>query len=320
VTEPSPTPEIPLKPLPTEGPDYRANPTPAPGTDLISRGPSGVIAVAAVILAAAPLYLFFRNGIFGGVDALHPPSLLAVNLSFCAVIMAVLAIFRGRGIANQRPVLIASLVAAVLGLAGPVIFFSQGMHWRRSIEFGELARAQHIAHAARLYAETHRNKFPPSLVPLVLAKETDPWHLPPEDLISPFRPTPQLQDKDIEALRKDWASSPDKAEELLQSHSDYMYLGADLPDKTDNDVWLHNAGQIIIVTGVQRDANDKVIGGFDPRIGVNITLGMASGDSKFVLAPDMGKALEASNEARKAYGLPPMDDFAVIKKKPTLPK
>jgi hypothetical protein len=270
---------------------------PQPQGELLTRGPSGVLALAAAIIAALPFYFFFRNGWSGGVTAKNPPSLFAVNLSFCAMIMGVLALYRVRQMPGQALVRAGSILAIILGMGGPIVFFAQGMNWRHSIEYGELIRAGTIAKAARAYAEAHAGQFPPGLATLVAADEKDAWHIRPEDLLSPFRPTRPV---DVAAVRS--ASAAD-AEKLVLAHSDFAYLGADLPGQ-EKFVYQKDAGAIIAVASKQENG-----AAFDRRIGDNITIAFASGEPRFVPAWELAKVIEASNAARADRGLPPIDDF-----------
>lgn len=250
-----------------------------------------------MIIAVGAFVLFFRRGIDGGVDKDHPPSIFAVNISFCAIIMGVLAVYRIRRLDRQALVRAGALAAIVLGMAGPFVFFWQGMHWRHSMEYGELARVGRIADAAREYAVAHNGKFPPGLAPLLLAGESDSWRLTPEDLRSPFRKTPPLTD--VSALKKLGAAAAEKA---VLEHSDFVYLGADLPGD-EKFAGQKDANPIIVVTSKKETGEP-----FDRRLGDNIPVGFGSGYPRYILDRDMAKTLEESNQARVLRGLPAMDD------------
>jgi hypothetical protein len=280
--------------------------TPAKRTegDLIPAGPAGIIALAALITAAIAVSFFLRKGIYGGVDEMHPVSLMGVNLAFCAMIMAALAAYRCRGVPNQKHSRLAALAALLLSMAGITLAMFQVIHWRKSTEFAELKRCEIIATSAKEYARAHDNRYPAGLAVLVAAPEGSPWRIPAEALSSPYRATKPITD--LAALKTLLAEKPDLAEALVLKHSDFVYLGADLPGK-DKYAMQMDASRIIVATSKQDNG-----AAFDKRLGEKITVAFANGQSKFIEAPALGEFLKQSNAARADRELPPMDNFGKL--------
>ena len=203
--------------------------------------------------------------------------------------MGALAIFRVRRMAGQGLVRAAAIAAVVLGMAGPMVFFGQGMHWRKSTEGMELEQLKKVAYAARQYAQAHGGAFPPNMAAMVEA-----GLLSPSDLISPFRGTRAL------------VASAKIDDQQLLAHSDYIYLGAGIGGKAQQD----EAGLAprLIVAAAKTERGTA----FDKRLGESISVAFASGDAKFIPAADFAAVLTASNEARKKLGLGEMDEFGKV--------
>lgn len=137
----------------------------------IMRGASEILALAGVIVGAASLLLAFFTP--GGeprvMGTRNPPSLLALNLAFCAMLMGVLAVYRVRGMAGQGLVRAGALAALLMGLAGPVVYARQAVTWRLAMQTAEMENLNKIGAAARVYAKRHSDMFPPDLEMLVTA-------------------------------------------------------------------------------------------------------------------------------------------------------
>jgi hypothetical protein len=305
----------------TPAPDDSGNPQPTepktaipgadgPQHDLIPPGRGGgIIAIAAIIIAALAIFLLFRRGWYGGVDERNPPSLMAVNLAFCALIMSALAIYRARGVAGQRPTRIAAAVAIVIGMSGPVIAVCQVIHWKKSTEFGELDRVSQIAKKAKAYAQAHGNKYPTSLAVMICADPSEPWYLNPDALHSPFRAN--RKPMNLAMIRSEFPTNPAEAERLVMESSHYVYLGNDLPGKEKYEMQM-DAPKIIVAASKQ-DSNGMAA--FDRRLGERIPIAWANGEAKFVDAKDLDPYIKDSNAARADRELPPMDAYGRIQKK-----
>lgn len=263
--------------------------------DLLSEGPSGPLAIAAAVFAAAAMGLFFSEGLAGGVTAEKPPNLWAVNFSFCAMILAVLTIYRVRKLTGQAVVRTAAIIALLAGLAGPLVYFAQGMHWRNSIEGRELRNLARIAQASRDYARAHDGAFPGGLADL-LGPHATPARLSAGDLCSPFRGPPEL--------RIPLNGSNADVEREIAAHCDYVYLGTGVRGARRPDgSWELSPKLIIAASKTAKGA------AFDKRLHDQISVAFASGDAKYIPAAKFEAVLQASNEERRKLKLPPLDEF-----------
>ncbi len=174
------------------------------------------IAVSGAICGVAGLVLLLSRTV--GVN--HPPNILAVNLSFCALLMGVGILLYAKGTTGTGPAAAAAAIAIFTGLVGPALFAKQSFTWRQESENRELANVAAIATAANRFATEHAGAYPTDLAVLLEQK-----YITPQTLLSPFAGTAILTE-DVAALRAKSKESDVPA--AIDAHSDYTYVGGDL--------------------------------------------------------------------------------------------
>jgi type II secretory pathway pseudopilin PulG len=223
------------------------------------------IAIAGVLLGSVALAL----ALVSRVDAFQPPSLLAANLAFCAMLMGAAMLFYARGTPGTRPAAVASLASLLLGMTATFLFTAQAVHSRQAREDLELANIRAIATAANEYATAHQGTYPPNLHALIQAG------LNPRTLQSPYG-----QHKNI---------NPENLAPAVDDASDYLYLAGDLQD-------------------VSKDAAPTLLVAVSKNtvLRVNLALAFADGTSRFVTLEEISPVITACNSARARLNLPPL--------------
>jgi type II secretory pathway pseudopilin PulG len=229
------------------------------------------IASAGVLLGSVALALTLTSG----VNAFQPPSLLAANLAFCAMLMGAAMLFYARGTPGARPAAVASLASLLLGMTATFLFTAQAVHSRQAREDLELANIRAIATAGNEYAAAHQGAYPPNLQALIQAG------LDPRMLQSPYGQHKNINPKDL-------APAVDDA-------SDYLYLAGDLQD-------------------VSKDAAPTLLVAVSKNtvLRVNLALAFADGTSRFVTLDEISPVITACNSARAKLNLPPLKTPPII--------
>jgi hypothetical protein len=244
------------------------------------------IAAAGLILGVVGIVLLAMKAVGTG----HPPNILAVNLSFCALMMGVGILFYARGTPGTGPAAVASLLAILTGLVGPALYARQAVVWRKATDDREIGNVRAIAAAARTYANEHGGAYPPDLATMLEQK-----FITPQTLLSPYNATAPLTD-DVAALRAKF--SPEQVYGTVDAHSDYQYLAGDVKVPAGGDV----PKAIIVACG--KDAIMRV----------NVSVAFADATASYITMENKEKLLEASNSARATLGLPPMTTPAVVQR------
>lgn len=251
----------------------------------LMQGPSAPLATAALLLGLIALLLAFFT-LSGGfaprtVDPAHPPSLLAVNLSFFAMFLGVASLYRVRRLSRQTLTRLAALAGLLLGLAGPIAYSYQALQWRKAMQQNEEANVQAIVAAARRYADAHDGLYPSGLATLLSS-----GLLTPERLWSPF---PAVQTTG--PLRSRAERAADRTPEQHAADSDYEYVGAGLRSEMARQVPDFASKAVVVFAR-------------EPRMKAVLTVGFADGAVKFLHPEEVGAALVANNEVREKVGLP----------------
>jgi hypothetical protein len=252
------------------------------------------VAICGIIVALVGLTLLMSRT----VDEVHPPSLLGVYLSFCAMMMGIGILFYARGTPGTRAATVACMLAIGLGLAGTFVFARQSVVSRTASEQRELANVSAIANAAAAYAKAHGGAYPLDIAVLLEQKL-----IAPEVLHSPYERLDRMTVNGIEdALAKQWPSRADMLKEI-QERSDYEYWGGDLrlPSAT--------APATNAALGANtRDLFAQIIVACRhyPIERSELSLAMSDGTAQFVTLPDFERLFAASNQAREALGIAPM--------------
>ena len=250
--------------------------------------PLGFCALVCGILALVLLLL-------KPIDVNHPPNVLAVNLSFCALLMGAGIIFYARGTSGTGAARAIALAGLLAGLAGPAIFAKQTVDWRKGTEGRELENVSSITRAANAYAVEHNGQYPPNLLVLLEGK-----YLTPESLISPFAATAVLTD-DVKELRTKFKES--EVLSTIDAHSDYTYSGGDLVLPS-----VATSAPATAAAAATRPATlpPEIIVAYAkfPVMRVNIAVAYVDGNANFVSLEEAEAAVKACNDARVKLGLP----------------
>jgi hypothetical protein len=232
------------------------------------------VALAGVLLGSVALALTLTSRI----NASQPPSLLAANLAFCAMLIGAAMLFYARGTSGTRPAAVAALASLLLGMTATFLFTAQAVHSRQAREDLELANIRAIATAANQYAVLHQGAYPPSLAVLlenhVLGSQT---------LQSPYGQHSPLLIGNA-ALEKD--HTPDDSVLAIDAASDYLYLAGDFKN-------------------VPKDAAPALLIAVSKNtvLRVNLALAFADGTSRFVTLEEIAPVIAACNAARAKIGL-----------------
>lgn len=255
----------------------------------IMNGPSGVLAAAGAIVGMLGLGLAlldmgpWRVGVRAiGVE--HPPSLLAVNISFCSLFMGVAGLYRVRRMPRQTVTRMAAMAAVLMGLAGPMVFSLQSAQYRRVRAEAEVGNVEAIVRGARAYAMKHGGTYARDLEMLLGAGLVNA-----SDLQSPYmpvRPSPWpdaakrvIGVGDVVAWRK------------IAAESDYLYVGGDL---TESMVASADGAALVVVFAKT------------PRDRVALTVGFADGRAVLLPEEKIEGVRAACDAARGRAGLKPL--------------
>jgi hypothetical protein len=231
------------------------------------------------------------------VTAFVPPSLLAVNLAFCAMLIGAGILFYARGTPGTRVARALSLAALLLGMIGTLQFTWQAVQSRLAREALELANVRAVARAAAEYAGAHEGIYPSDL--LVLLEE---GRLEPQTLQSPYGAWHPLFEE--LAQTRDGATRPaaplaaaPRAELLrsVETASDYLYLGGDLKNVPPD-----AAGAILVAVS----ANTV--------LRVSLAAAFADGTSRFLTPDEVPAVIARCNAARKKMGLGDLRPPAIL--------
>lgn len=233
------------------------------------------IGVASAVIGVISLVMLITRL----VSAYQPPALIAVNLSFCAMMMGVGILFYIRHTPRMRIALVSSIIAMATGLAGPVLFAKLSIDYRSAEQNQELANLTAIAAAAKTYAQSHDGNYPPDLATLVEQKL-----IPESALHSPYERmaiAPTTLPTDHGALQK-----------YLDDHTDYQYFGQGLRLQSapsahpDEDLFPH------ILLASRRDPIERR----------DLSVGFTDGRADMIGLEEAEQILKTSNDARKSFG------------------
>ncbi|MEI8194831.1 MAG: hypothetical protein WCI73_02865 [Phycisphaerae bacterium] len=271
--------------------------------DSLSRlmhGPSGILAAAALLLGLLSLLMFQSR-----TQIRTPPSLLAVNISFCVILMGITALYRVRRMSRQTLTRLTAAAALLLGLAGPVIYSWQTLQFRQAMQNAETANVSAIVsfcHHYAEYAEGNHGSYPPDLATLV---SNGGGGVLIESLVSPY--TGQTPDV-FGSLPTPATTAPQSSADIpsalpkvtftefaakVRVHSDYEYVGADL--RTD-----------LFAKVPELKKNAIVVFSKEARMRAFIAVGFADGRVELLGPEQTIAALKANNESRAQAGLPPL--------------
>jgi hypothetical protein len=251
------------------------------------------VAICAAICGVAGLALQLTSTV--GVN--RPPNLLAVNLSFCAILMGAGIILYARGTPGTGRAAVAALLGILTGMVGPMVFAKQTVDHHLLTENRELDNVRSIALAAGKYAANHDGAYPADLLILL-----DEKLLAPEQLESPF-----VFGKRHETLGNLWSlkksmKRPDLLR-ALEEDSDYLYSAGDvklpaapIPENAKDP----GPGQIIVAssnTAVMRK---------------NLAVSFVDGTSRFITVDQIDDVMAACNKGRATIGLPALRPPPII--------
>jgi hypothetical protein len=235
------------------------------------------VAVCGVICAVAGIVLLLMKTI----DDAHPPSILGVNLSFCAIMMGVGILFYARGTTGTKAAARTCVLAMVVGLAGTLVFTKQSFDYRMQAEGQELGNVAAIANAARGYATAHGGTYPADLGVMLEEKLITPetLHSPNAGTALAERTTMGPEDK----TRGDFLK-------YVEAHSDYQYFG----------------GNLKLKDGAEEFSKIVVASGYEPIKRTNLVVGFADGRADFVDLEEAENVVKAANAARAKLGFAAM--------------
>ncbi len=243
------------------------------------------IAIGGLICAVGGLVLLLMKTI----DESHPPAVLAVNLSFCAMLMGVGILFYAKGTRGTGIAAVVCGLAIVIGFAGPLVYAKQTLDYRKRSEDRELGNVAAIATAAQQYARAHGGDYPADLGVMLEDKL-----ISPELLHSPYEATAVAERTQMggeDKTRADFLK-------YVDAHSDYQYFGGDLK-------WKDSPAEF---------ANIVVASGKDPIMRTHIAVAFADGRSDFVDLEQAENVVKAANAARATLGFPAMRPPASVEK------
>lgn len=269
----------------------QTNPPPHEPDDVFTRlmnGPSGPLAWASFLIGGGAIWIFLLAAPGGtlktdpqtGVPI--PPSLLAVNLSFCGLFLAVATLYRIRQLPRQwvtRPI---GILALLFGLAGPAIYSWQTLLWRAGTQTMEVQNVQTILTTARTYAGKHDGQYPPTLAHLLDSG------LELQRLYSPYighRVTASAVRMHLTPLKGTLPTLP--------TDIDYEYVGAGL--RTDFTAKIPDFEKYAIVVFAK-----------EARMRAFLTVGFMDGSVKLLAPEEVTQTLQENNQVRTKAGLPPL--------------
>jgi hypothetical protein len=231
------------------------------------------------------------------VGAEHPPNVIAVNLSFCALLMGAGLIFYAKGTPGTGAAVLVAVAALLTGLAGPALYARQTLFWRAGTEGRELENVAAIARAAKAYAAENGGVYPPDLMVLL-----EQQRITPKTLISPFGATEILKD-DVKALRARFKDEDVRS--TIDAHSDYIYVGSDLrlPPATQPGAQAEGFPPEIVVAYAK-----------SPVMRSNQAVAFADGRGRFATLEQAQQIWQAGNKARAKLGLPALAHPASVER------
>lgn len=277
--------------LPYNTPMTQTNPTAQEPDDVFTRlmnGPSGPLAWAGFIIGGGAIWIFLsaapngtlRTDPLTGVPV--PPSLLAVNLSFCGLFLAVATLYRIRQLPKQWVTRSIGILALLFGLAGPAMYSWQTLLWRAGTQAMEVQNVKAILATARTYAGTHEGQYPPTLAHLLDSG------LELQRLYSPYighRDTASAVRKHLTPLKDTLPTLP--------TDIDYEYVGAGL--RTDFAGKVPDFEKYAIVVFAK-----------EARMRAFLTVGFMDGSVKLLAPEEVTQTLQENNQVRNQAGLPPL--------------
>lgn len=277
-------------------PATHSSPEPEDALARLMHGPSGPLAWAGFLLGLLALGLFYLA--FGPGGLIHraitpetPPSLLAVNLSFCALFMGVASLYRVRRLPRQTLVRVIAACSLLLGLAGPALYSWQTLQWRGAMQTREIENMRQILAAVPPYLSRHDGHYPPNLEALLEVG------LDVKYLSSPYT---GHQSKHEGSVRK-WTT-----EDLKQfaAHGDYDYLGAGLAEPVFTSDSALTKNKFVLVVGKEA------------RLRAFVAVGFADGRVELLGPEQTVAALQANHEMRAKAGLPPLRSPTTVPAEP----
>lgn len=241
------------------------------------------ITMAALVMALAGLGLLLS----GQVDGAHPPSIIGINLSSCAMLMGLGILLWAKGCSAVRWTLWVSLAAVVIGAGGTPVFVKGVVEQRKAMEQRELDNVAAIVRAAQAYAHDQGGAFPPSLDVLL-----DQHRLNSDDLHSPYG-SDETSDQ-LKALAQRKLSAAD-FDQWFARHSDYEYHGADLRISATASAASAPAtlpAEMLVATGKQAIMR------------IHFAVAFADGSTRLATLEEAESILRMSNAARVRAGLP----------------
>jgi hypothetical protein len=253
------------------------------------------IAICGLICGVAGVSLLLAKTI----DEAHPPAVLAVNLSFCAMMMGVGILFYARGTKGTRLAAVICALAIAVGFVGPLVYAKQTLDYRKRSEDRELGNVAAIANAARKYAVAHDGTYPADMG--VLLEEN---LITPDTLHSPYAGTAFAERTHMGPEDK----TRDDFLKYLDAHSDYQYFGGDLKGETilkNRSEWNEN---LATTSTQEEDAFTKIVvaSGKEPIMRIHIAVAFADGRSDFVDLEQAENVVKAANAARQLLGFAAM--------------
>jgi len=221
------------------------------------------------------------------ITAFTPPSLLAVNLASCAMLMGAGILFYARGTPGTRAAAAASLLAIALGMAGTLLYSRQAVQSRLARETLELQNVQTVAAAAETYARTHAGAYPADLLALL-----EDGVLAPQALQSPYGRRDPLFN---EFARAHAAVPRPTLLASVETASDYLYLGGDL-----NNVPQPLASDLLVA------ASTSTV------LRASLAVAFADHHARFITLEEVPKVMADCNAARAKMGLGPLRPPAII--------
>ena len=229
-------------------------------------------------------------GLLTQISAFNPPSFLAMNLAFCAILIGVGILVYANGTPGTGGAAVFSLAAILMGLSGTAIYARKAVRFREACESRETDNLTDIAGAARKYALAHGGVYPADLLVLL-----DAQMIKPENLQSPYgMHDPVFNDFAVEQKA---AKSREDLLHDIETRSDYLFMGADLKN-----VPAELEAKIITVASANVVLHEE------------ISVAFASARAEFLDEDDVDPARKASDDARATLGLGPMELPANVQK------
>jgi len=229
-------------------------------------------------------------GAMNQVTAYHPPSFLAMNLSFSAMLIGVGILLYARGTPRTGWAAVFALAAVLIGLSGTGVYARKAVKFRELCENRELDNLTDIAGAARKYASQHGGVYPADLLVML-----DEKLITPENLQSPYGMKDLLFNHFEEARAQ--AKSRTDLLKAVETQADYIYLGDGLksvPEALEGKILVVASANVVLHEGV--------------------SVSFANGSSEFSNLDEIGGIRTENDKARQAMGLGPMQLPSSIQK------